>query len=439
MSSSGERHADYYFVPLGREPGGYLDVLGMPPDASPGDIGARDSAYRKELLQEFKDSRRRYRLRLKRGQVTEAEYKAEEARLEQVKNDKEVQLNKLKTKFEGANSERRGVGAAGQLSDDAAWFEMYRPFFPTPPSHPYLEALSLPPDATPEEIEAADAAFRSRVAEAHESEIAGLPQPEEYDAAEKDRADGLKTLEKARDERLAELDKLRADYGRVCEAEPERRERLRDEFWRWLFQHRALTRIPQEWREEAIQKWITGRRRPPKGESLPPFSLLPSSRCTPSDCPDLTSVSELLLERDLLLLLAADALWGELKHTNRATWQEQLEVWITEAQSLGPHFNHDSQTRGAQPDSYFASCRRTDLTIDHLEADDMAEFAQGPQRGPKADSRLDLAAMLAALMGDGAEDVSGADPEQAAAPSADALLEFLARLAEHLREQTGEG
>ena len=55
MDASRNLADDYYFVWLGREPGGYLDVLGLPPTASEDEAKNRQREYLLELERDFKN------------------------------------------------------------------------------------------------------------------------------------------------------------------------------------------------------------------------------------------------------------------------------------------------------------------------------------------------------------------------------------------------
>src|SRR5690242_13228944 len=123
-NKSGRSH---YFVPLGRECGGYLDFLGLPPDASVGDVGRKQTEYLKGLETTFKERRKEMRKALEESTISAQEF---EAKIEQLKDERtknEQKLNELRAKFDIVQAERRGARSTSR-QEDAIWLEMYRWF-----------------------------------------------------------------------------------------------------------------------------------------------------------------------------------------------------------------------------------------------------------------------------------------------------------------------
>lgn len=58
MSSNDNSEAPYYFVPFGRERGGYLEVLGLTATASDGDVQKKIAEQRKQIIQDFQTRRK---------------------------------------------------------------------------------------------------------------------------------------------------------------------------------------------------------------------------------------------------------------------------------------------------------------------------------------------------------------------------------------------
>ena len=58
MGVKGKPSTAYYFVPLGRERGGLLDLLGLPPDATLSEVEDKQAKYRQELQNVFRQNRK---------------------------------------------------------------------------------------------------------------------------------------------------------------------------------------------------------------------------------------------------------------------------------------------------------------------------------------------------------------------------------------------
>ncbi len=131
MSGPSASTPEYYFVPLGRERGGYLDILGLPPDATEDEAGAKEGDYRLDLDKRFKTARKAIREKVKKGELTEQEFEKQSKVLEEeLKNRPLMALGELKSKFDAIQAERRGGENEGRGADPsgAVWMEMYRWF-----------------------------------------------------------------------------------------------------------------------------------------------------------------------------------------------------------------------------------------------------------------------------------------------------------------------
>lgn len=62
--STSKANNEYYFVPLGRDPGGFLDFLGLPPTATEADAKVRENEFRDKLEVEFKSRSTRLAMRM---------------------------------------------------------------------------------------------------------------------------------------------------------------------------------------------------------------------------------------------------------------------------------------------------------------------------------------------------------------------------------------
>jgi hypothetical protein len=130
MSSPHTSAPDYYFVPLGRERGGYLDLLGLPPDVSEDEAGAKEGEYRLEIEKKFKAARKTLKEKKTRGELTEHEFEKQAKALEEeLKNQPLMKLGELKNKFDALQAERRAASQdCGPNPSTQVWMEMYRSF-----------------------------------------------------------------------------------------------------------------------------------------------------------------------------------------------------------------------------------------------------------------------------------------------------------------------
>ena len=293
----------YYFVPLGRERGGLLDFLGLPPDADVGEVGRKQTEYLKSLERAFKDGRKA--LKKERDEdktISPQEYDAKRQKLEEERTKKERKLNELKEKFNTAQAERRSAKSAGR-QEETIWLEMYRRFVDAP-----------------------------------------------------------------------------------------------QEFWRFLLRPRPLAHVPLSLLLEIEQRWIGPHVHGQRNAAGPPpaFDRLASQLFSARGPVDLTALAALVTERDLICLLAADALWGEIRYTNRERWRDVIEQWATEVAALGPRLQHEAVED--EPPDYPALCRPTKLMIESLEAEEIGAWTQAPDRGTQLQRETELEALLAALL-----------------------------------------
>lgn len=120
---------DYYFVPLGRERGGYLDHLELPPTAKPDEISKRAVAKEKEAERKYKEGCKEANSQFKDGVIT----KEEQAKLtDQIKEEKEKQLRslrELKAAYDLKFKESREWREKGFRAHEQVW----RPWLPMYP------------------------------------------------------------------------------------------------------------------------------------------------------------------------------------------------------------------------------------------------------------------------------------------------------------------
>ena len=287
--------SNYYFAPLGRQPGGYLDFLGLPPNASEAEARVALRARRRQSREEFVAERTTFRERKEAGEITEEQFKAAVAELETKKNDKLCKLNELTEELNRVLAELRIRARAGFTADNEAWLQIYIAF-------------------------------------------------------------------------------------------DENRERT----WDLLLRHRPVGEVEPNVLEVLLDKWFKS------DHSAPADSAgHPSHEDGPVDS---RTFSSLLQERDLLILLYADALWGCLRYTNRAYWAEKVEQWSQQIKQARPQLQLKSSMRygPGQFDAYRILGQPPDLTLGNLDEDDEEVVDEGPahDKSQKMDSFEKLAAML---------------------------------------------
>jgi len=128
MNSTRSWIDDYYFVPLGREPGSYLDFLGLPPTASEIEVAAKDRAYRRQLGCDFRTSRSELIKKRDHNEITEEEYNSGVKKLEEERTEKRIEINKLREKYNLEPAEKRRILNMGLKDDSAVWVDMYESF-----------------------------------------------------------------------------------------------------------------------------------------------------------------------------------------------------------------------------------------------------------------------------------------------------------------------
>jgi len=167
-----------------------------------------------------------------------------------------------------------------------------------------------------------------------------------------------------------------------------------------------------------------------------------------SDTVDLSTVRGLRHEQELIRLLLADALWSELRGTHRDFWSNQIGTWAKEVGNLGPRLRleHNGPPVATRGGDYPVLSQLADRTIDRLEAKDLGDLSQEPERrgGPPDLSDPMMAAFLRALLAadqkrSANDDESSANGEAASdsAAAARAKLEELRALFELLGRSQG--
>ncbi len=343
MSEDTPSDADYYFVPLGRERGGVLDLLGLPPNASDQEINARLTEYRRELREACNERKKELGERHEQGEMTKEEYDAKVRELRESRNDEEAELNRLKRKLDTGRAGRRGAGHRGVEQDTTVWFD-------------------------------------------------------------------------------------------VCQSG----EVSREELIRLMVSRRPIPNINPRFLQAAQSRWITGEGLAESGTSDGDAVVLRSDRCKDSSAINLATLAELVTERDLITLLVADALWGQVRHTHREWWVNEIADWVEEITALGPELRLErTEEDGVDAEPLYPHlCRRRRRYIDRLEpGDEVSGLIRGPERRrvPEPGFRLDrlLAGLLEAALRAEREEAGEGEPEPGlGAPlSLEELLDMLDELA----------
>lgn len=92
----------------------------------------------------------------------------------------------------------------------------------------------------------------------------------------------------------------------------------------------------------------------------------------------MAALSDLLTEGDLIGLLAADAIWGELAYTNRSYWRDRVNTWVNEVAAIAPRLRPPENSAGPpRPRPEFPALHRTpDAFIERLEREPIGEESQ---------------------------------------------------------------
>ena len=97
--SSSKANGEYYFVPLGRDPGGFLDFLGLPPNASEADAKVCENEFRDKLEVEFRSKSYRLAIQMEYQNLKEKQRKSEKK-----EDELSSEIEKLKGKYISFNA-----------------------------------------------------------------------------------------------------------------------------------------------------------------------------------------------------------------------------------------------------------------------------------------------------------------------------------------------
>lgn len=372
----------YYFVPLGREPGGLLDFLGLPPGARQDEVKTKLTQYRQTIAADLAGKTARLNVKLiasdlQRNQITQKDFDYTLKRirgglLKEYKvalEHKEISQEAFDAKKRDAEAEIEELIAAAQRSP-----------------------------VTREEVEA---------------------QEKRWQAEQNDLLTHVNDLNKSYESRLTHqrdlLQRGLADDS-VSWLEPFGSFPSREEFWRLALARRPLAQQPA-----AAQS--------------PPANPKATARVD-----SLAALRDLVESRDRQYLEWTDLLWTSEPGTNRALWHAKVLAWIAELAKLGPALDlHRSGTSKPVTPEFPVLAEPTPLAINRLARDEVEEVEHGPRRS-KPESSLDPAALLAELLGRAVRARPGPGPQgggQTAQPGAQLSFDEFVRLMQLLDAAVG--
>jgi hypothetical protein len=408
MSLKAHESSQYYLVPFGREPGGYLDLLGLPPDASESQAGRRDCEFLKEIDAAFRLKYREAAKSQKAGRITQEEFDAQVKVLEDQKNRQLTELSDLRSKFDLIQSERRRLANEGRTDDSVDWLELYRWCSDSPEEGwRFLLARRAPGAVDPRMLAEVERRWITSGAPFLVVPPSGvgcrpLELAAQWATLPESNA-GVRTSQFRRDverqtKEQRQLIRARVAKGELTPEQGEADEKYADEVAQR--DSSLLDGFMQEARAAALgpQPRPGPARQPPQE-----FKHLPSGQVPSSGPVGLASVANLITERDLIPLLAADALWGELRFTNRDYWCARIEDWAKEVARLGPSLGPRAGVpeRPALKPEFPVLCRPVGRALGRLEAEELGDLAQQPDRTRHQGPDAELADLLASLLGKG--------------------------------------
>jgi hypothetical protein len=412
MSSKTESAPEYYIVPLGRERGSYLDLLNLPPDATPEEASKAEGEYRRQIKQDFKSKRKKLMTAHKgngidgnaehtQETITKEELEAGIKQLEDEQTRRETELNEKQNKYDARQAAQRRLSNEGRKDDDGVvWLEMYRslgktradvwrfllsrraignvdPELLTEIEHRWINTeapgMLVPSSRTGSRCLALLADWLALTGEERQARAEGFRRELEWSVRIKDR--DLRAQVQKREISAEEARTLLSRHEEATQEELELFRRLGAE----------LIDAEMQWRRRA------GQGAPPRTPQS--FRCLPSATASMATEIDLAAICGLVLERDLVHLLTADALWAELPHTNRDFWRDRIAVWAKEIVEQGPRLVPEANgpdSGKADPDQ-----RPDDLIVSPTARLVRVAIKQSPLGGARPSDRDVVATWLA--------------------------------------------
>ncbi len=118
---------DYWFVPLGRERGGLLDLLGLPPDVDEVTVGNANATYQKEVTNGWKRKAREEKKKLDAGELSKGVFDSRKAEFKSEADELLMKLNALVAKYDAKQAAlRRRKNEGAEAADPDPWRDAWK-------------------------------------------------------------------------------------------------------------------------------------------------------------------------------------------------------------------------------------------------------------------------------------------------------------------------
>ena len=433
---------DYYIVPMGRERGGLLDLLGLPANPSARQLGDAKASYGTELQNAAVLLKRAAKAQHEAGELTDEERKARFAEATAEENDKLQYYNELVGKYDAEQAqtrEQRGQGS--QFDDHEPWLTLGFDLAVNEAWAPILARRSLPafgPDTlsaierrcanllrASHELGERSAADRSAGAGVGEPRADVTPPAIQLPAGPKPPAGAdREEIEQLYRQHRREVKRRWIERRREFIASVVAGDRTREEagalqvsewkrVWKPRFDEIArkmgteASTVPPVRRE---RKTPPSGRRPSNGATLGDIrwraaglgdggDRLPSSSFVPESPASLLQIAVLTEERDLLGLVCADLLWTQVGRTGRYLWAADLGARADELSSNAPPLAPGRNSKHALPFPHETFGQPYTPAVMRLEQKGIEDVADGPDRSQQETHGLSLGSLLDKLLG----------------------------------------
>lgn len=382
MSKSTVQKLEHYFVPLGREPGGYLDLLGLRPDSDAGARGRKENEYRQQIKKDALEERKKWKAELDAKKITQEEFDAKLQVIEDEKTKREKEFNELKKNFDKVVAERRKMANEGRRDTTSTWVEAFPQCADLEDFWRVLVAARPLPQFSVECLNALVECWLMpvvppRLVAGRRAEDIAWDLATDFPVLD---ATETKRREKWFKDFMAQVE-VQRKKDLTAQTEQERISRTEaNEAWA---AHRQGNQRAREVfaRQSASARQAAGQRKTPFSAAAG-FNQLAHHRLFGDEPLELHTLTDLVAQRETLSLLSADALWQQVQGTNRGFWRRQLAVWIDEVGQLGPQLlpqRIGTATESSNEQFPYLS-RPLKRSIDRLEEKDLGELTQEPNR-----------------------------------------------------------
>lgn len=370
---------NYYFVPFGREPGGLLETLGLPPMASEEAVADAHSRRRAEIAAEYVTRRlplarqmeyTTLKGKAQRGDIDEAALKAERARLIDGSIDPELWA--------------RVDYAALLVQRDEL------------PPNKYKNRLAQLVARVKGKTYGNDFLHGRLTEEEYQTMVARLAVPVDEEALHEQRNATLAELEAA-DLTEAEFEQLDTELKAAKTAAETQLNELNERYRAVLARRRERERAGI-----VVEATIWQHLPVPDGDRA----------------------------RRVVLIEGADALWGKRPHPH-SRWDERIVSWTAELGALPPRLSLDAGNVPRRPPPFPSLYRPFPLDIDRLESAAADESGPPPAADMTADEQAMAAAVLAELLRRALAGKTGqpGEPRDLPANEFDEFMRFVAETA----------